>query len=34
MAIEKGIPMVLGSDSHSAKYIKCIKKNSYKQDMI
>ncbi|HBZ6545936.1 TPA: histidinol-phosphatase HisJ [Clostridium perfringens] len=25
MAIEKGIPMVLGSDSHSAKYIKCIK---------
>ena len=25
MAIEKDIPMVLGSDSHSAKYIKCIK---------
>ncbi|EOU1743841.1 histidinol-phosphatase HisJ [Clostridium perfringens] len=25
MAIEKGVPMVLGSDSHSAKYIKCIK---------
>ena len=25
MAIEKGIPMVLGSDSHSSKYIKCIK---------
>lgn len=25
LAIEKGIPMVLGSDSHSAKYIKTLK---------
>lgn len=25
MAIEKEIPMVLGSDSHSSKYIKCLK---------
>lgn len=25
MSIEKGIPMVLGSDSHSAKYIKTLK---------
>lgn len=25
MAIEKDIPMVLGSDSHSAKYIKCLR---------